>query len=83
MISRATEQVLTGAMNMRRVRDYAAPDADAQVHVFAMGEGGPAAELHVVEQKDLPLARQGAGGVHHVAFRTPDDDAISCLDAAG
>lgn len=68
-----TEQVLTGVMNMRRERDYAAPDARAQVHVFAMGEGGPAAELHVIEQKDLDVARQGAGGVHHVAFRTPDE----------
>jgi glyoxalase family protein len=68
-----TEKVLTGAMNMRRERDYAAPDAQARIHVFAMGEGGPAAELHVVEQKDLPPARQGAGGVHHVAFRTPDE----------
>jgi glyoxalase family protein len=68
-----TELVLTQVMNMRRVRDYAAPDAKAQIHVFAMGEGGPAAELHVIEQKDLPAARQGAGGVHHVAFRTPDD----------
>lgn len=67
------EKLLTDVMNMRRVRDYAAPDAPAQVHVFAMGEGGPAAELHVVEQKDSPVARQGAGGVHHVAFRTPDD----------
>ena len=38
-----------------------------------MGEGGPAAELHIVEQKDSAMARQGAGGVHHVAFRTPDD----------
>jgi glyoxalase family protein len=68
-----TEQVLTGVMNMRKLRDYAAADAPAQVHVFAMGEGGPAAELHVIEQKDLPEARQGAGGVHHVAFRTPDE----------
>src|ERR1700753_85642 len=68
-----TEQVLTGVMNMRRERDYAAPDGAAQIHVFAMGEGGPAAELHVVEQKDLQPARQGAGGVHHVAFRTPDN----------
>jgi glyoxalase family protein len=67
------EKVLTGVMNMRKVRDYAAPDAPARIHVFAMGEGGPAAELHVVEQKDLAVARQGAGGVHHVAFRTPDD----------
>jgi glyoxalase family protein len=69
-----TEQVLTGVMNMRRVRDYAAPDARAQVHVFAMGEGGPAAELHVTENADLPEARQGAGGVHHVAFRTPNEE---------
>jgi glyoxalase family protein len=67
------EKVLAGVMNMRQVRDYAAPDAEARIHVFAMGEGGPAAELHVVEQKDAPVARQGAGGVHHVAFRTPDD----------
>jgi glyoxalase family protein len=67
----AIEQVLVGAMNMRRVRDYAAHGA--HIHVFAMGEGGPAAELHVIESKDLPMARQGAGGVHHVAFRTPDE----------
>jgi glyoxalase family protein len=66
-----TARVLTGVMNMRQVREYAATEGQAQV--FAMGEGGPAAELHVVEAKDSPLARQGAGGVHHVAFRTPDE----------
>jgi hypothetical protein len=27
----------------------------------------------VLEDKDTPVARQGAGGVHHVAFRTPDE----------
>jgi glyoxalase family protein len=67
----STETVLTGVMNLRRVRDYAAHGA--HLHVFAMGEGGPAAELHVLEQKDGPAAGQGAGGVHHVAFRTPDE----------
>jgi glyoxalase family protein len=67
-----TAQVLTDVMNMRRERDYAAPGAAA--HVFAMGEGGPAAELHVIEQKDLPPSRQGAGAVHHVAFRTPNEE---------
>jgi glyoxalase family protein len=66
-----TARVLTDIMNMRRVRDYAAHGA--QIHVFAMGEGGPAAELHVLEDKDSAAARQGAGGVHHVAFRTPDE----------
>jgi glyoxalase family protein len=65
-----TAVVLTDVMNMTRVRDYAYEDVP--VHVFAMGEGGVAAELHVIEQKG-PMARQGAGGVHHVAFRTPDD----------
>ncbi len=66
-----TAFVLTEVMNMRRVRDYAAHGA--HIHVFAMAEGGPAAELHVIEQSDAPVARQGAGGVHHVAFRTPDE----------
>jgi len=66
-----TAFVLTEVMNMRRVRDYAAHGAE--IHVFEMGEGGPAAELHVIESADLPEARQGAGGVHHVAFRTPDE----------
>ena len=39
-----------------------------------MGPGGAGAELHVAVQPGLPPARQGAGGVHHVAFRTPDAD---------
>ncbi|MBN9598979.1 MAG: ring-cleaving dioxygenase [Afipia sp.] len=68
-----TERVLLDVMNMRRVRDYASPDSEHRIHVYEMGGGGPAAELHVLEQRDLPVARQGAGGVHHVAFRTPDD----------
>ena len=67
-----TEAVLTQVMNMRQVRDHAAPDGNGHVHVFAMGEGGPAAELHVAVQRGLPTAGQGAGAVHHVAFRTPD-----------
>jgi len=68
-----TALVLTTVMNMREARSYAAPDEQGEVQVFAMGEGGPAAELHLIEQKAVPTARQGAGGVHHVAFRTPDE----------
>src|ERR1700704_4915223 len=58
-----TAQVLTEAMNMRRQRDYALPGANERIQVFAMGEGGPAAELHVIEEKDVSPARQGAGAV--------------------
>ncbi|MFE1600657.1 ring-cleaving dioxygenase [Methylobacterium sp. ID0610] len=74
----ATEAVLTGVLGMRPVRDYPAGDAAAEasaerpVRVYAMGAGGPAAELHVVAEPDLGPARPGAGGVHHVAFRIPD-----------
>ena len=60
---------------MRGVRDYPHPDNPAtRVHVFEMGKGGPPSELHVAVQPDLPAAQQGAGGVHHVAFRTPDEN---------
>lgn len=71
-----TEAALTRVMNMRRVRDYESPDGEGQVHVFEMGNGGPSAELHVAVQPGLAVARQGAGAVHHVAFRTPDVPAI-------
>ncbi len=66
----ATAAVLTGVMGMRAERRYR--HDGAQVHVFAMGEGGAGAELHVAVEPHLPRAQQGAGGAHHVAFRTPD-----------
>lgn len=68
----ATDAILTGFMNMRRVREYVGRGTeDATVHVYAMGEGGPSAELHVAIEPGLEPARLGAGGVHHVAFRIP------------
>jgi glyoxalase family protein len=54
---------------MRPVREYPHPEHPKHtVHVYEMGAG---AELHVAVQPDLPPGHQGAGGVHHVAFRTP------------
>ena len=70
-----TDAVLQRALGMRPVREYPHPDDARQtVHVYEMGPGGAAAELHVAVQPGLPVARQGAGGVHHVAFRTPDGE---------
>jgi glyoxalase family protein len=70
-----TDAVLTSVMNMRPVRTYSHPDDPRDtVHVYEMGDGGPAAELHIAVQPNLAPARQGAGGVHHVAFRTPDGE---------
>jgi len=68
-----TDALLTRVFNMRLIRDCSHPDnPGTTVHVFEMGDGGPHAELHVAVQPDLPPSGQGAGGVHHVAFRTPD-----------
>ncbi len=72
-----TQAVLTQVMNMTLVRDYASPDGAGHVHVFQMGDGGAAAELHVAVQPGLPIAQQGAGAVHHVAFRVPDTAALT------
>lgn len=63
---RSTEEILTRVMNMQKVREY------DRTHVFQMSEGGAHAELHVAVEPNLPVAHPGAGGVHHVAFRTPD-----------
>jgi glyoxalase family protein len=69
-----TDAVLTQVTQMRQTRDYPQPESNRdRVHVYEMGEGGPAAEVHVAVQPQLPVAQPGAGGVHHVAFRTPDD----------
>ena len=70
---RPTDLVLQRALGMRPVRTYAHPErANDTVHVYEMGPGGAGAELHVAVQPGLPVARQGAGGVHHLALRTPD-----------
>jgi glyoxalase family protein len=69
-----TDRVLTAVLNMRKVRTYPlARGNQNSVHIYEMGAGGAAAELHVAVEPDLPAAVEGAGGVHHVALRTPDD----------
>jgi glyoxalase family protein len=65
-----TDIVLTQVLEMRKVREYV--EGNAPVHVYEMGAGGPEAEFHVAVEPHLSPAQQGAGGVHHVAFRTPD-----------
>ena len=70
---RPTDVVLTRVLNMQRVRGYKAA-GDVETHVYQMAGEGPASELHVAVEPDLRPAGQGAGGVHHVAFRCPDAD---------
>ena len=70
---RRTDAVLDRVLDMRQVRQYPHSEGHS-VYVYEMGAGGAASELHVAVQPHLPFAKLGAGGVHHVAFRTPNDE---------
>lgn len=67
-----TERVLTQVLSFRRVDSYAA-GGGRDVVVYETGPGGPGTEVHVVAEPGGRRGRVGIGGVHHVAFRTPDD----------
>lgn len=71
----STDAYLTKLMGMKPVREYTlSGETEIKVHVYEMHTGGPHAELHIAIEPHLEPARQGAGGVHHVAFRTPDEN---------
>jgi glyoxalase family protein len=71
----STGGLLTEVLGMRPAQKYADPDqAEFSIQVYEMGSGGPSAELHVRVRPDLPPYRPGAGGVHHIAFRVPNEE---------
>jgi glyoxalase family protein len=72
-----TDRFLSEGLGLRHDHTYSLDDATGfSVHVYRMGEGGVHAEVHVIVRDDLPRARYGAGGVHHVALRVPDGQDI-------
>ncbi|AZU60000.1 ring-cleaving dioxygenase [Neobacillus mesonae] len=72
-IAEPTIGVLTDVMGFRYVGSYPSLEGDfPEILVYATGEGGSGAEVHIETRPDLPRARLGRGGVHHVAFRVPN-----------
>jgi glyoxalase family protein len=70
-----TARVLTEVLGFRRAGEYPSADNPSlKTVVFESGPGGSGTEVRVEERPDLPPARLGSGGVHHVAFRAPNDD---------
>lgn len=65
-----TDAFLTQLLETRATGSYR-DDAIAagDIRVYSIGDGGPAAEIHVAEEPGKPQAVEGAGGVHHVALR--------------
>jgi glyoxalase family protein len=69
-----TEEVLTNVMGFEKVGVYPSLAGDfPDIQVFATGEGGSGAEVHLETRPDLPRERPGRGSVHHVAFRIPNE----------
>ena len=67
----STAKVLTDVLGFRPTKNYTTAEG-YDVAVYETGAGGAGTEVHLIERPDLPQTRQGAGGVHHVAFRTPN-----------
>jgi glyoxalase family protein len=65
---KSTDAVLTSVMGMTKVREF------SDTSVYRMNGTGPVAELQVRVDKGLPIAQQGSGAVHHVAFNIPSAD---------
>lgn len=67
------ESIFTETMNFKEVERTKWIDQDSQAVIYTTHQsGGPASEVWLLEQPQLPIARLGAGGTHHVAFRVAD-----------
>ncbi len=67
-----TAWVLTEVLGFRRTDERA--EEGGRTVTFEVGPGGPGTTVRVVERPGAPYTHLGRGGVHHVAFRTPDDE---------
>jgi glyoxalase family protein len=69
-----TRWFLTEVLGFSQSDEYTFPDNPSRrAQIYSTGPGGLGAEVHVEVRPDLPPARVGVGGVHHVAWRTPTD----------
>jgi glyoxalase family protein len=68
--SRHVGPILTQLLNMSESQRAEYPNG----LIYSMDGGGPGRELWLMEEPNLPPARQGAGAVHHVAFRVTDKE---------
>ncbi|GHO85857.1 ring-cleaving dioxygenase [Dictyobacter formicarum] len=68
-----TARLLTETMGFRPAYSYQSEEQNT-VAVFEVGPGGPGAEVHLDVRPTLYRGNPGIGGVHHVAFRTPNNE---------
>jgi glyoxalase family protein len=71
----STTRFLSEALGFRPSgQTYQLPNKNI-VTIYEVGPGGPGAQVHLEVDTTLPFHRfVGVGGVHHVAFRVPNDE---------
>jgi glyoxalase family protein len=67
-----TAWTLAEVLEFRLTGEY--EEGGNRVALFEAGPGGPGATVRVIESPAATQAHLGKGGVHHVAFRTPDEE---------
>ena len=68
-------QILTQALNFTELRRGTWIEGNAEAVIYTTNQkGGPGTEVWLLEQPLEPIARLGAGGAHHVAFRVKDSE---------
>ncbi|MCC7023233.1 MAG: ring-cleaving dioxygenase [Thermomicrobiales bacterium] len=69
-----TARTLTDVLGFRHVGNDPSPDnSSLAIAIFESGPGGPGTQVRVEERPNMPPTELGSGGVHHVAFRAPND----------
>jgi glyoxalase family protein len=65
----STDRILRDLLGFDLVRSYEWSGRETNVYLCGTKDGA-AREIHTVAEPDAVVARQGAGGVHHIALRT-------------
>jgi glyoxalase family protein len=68
-----TADLLTEVMGFRPVGEREHPEGSRE-YSFEVGPGGPGTEVRLWLPAEPVRSKQGRGGVHHVAFRVPDEE---------
>ena len=68
-----TTALLTDVLGFRQIGEQGL-EQSGSVAVFETAEGGPGTQVRVAWPGTSGVGYPGIGGVHHVAFRTPDDE---------
>ncbi len=71
-VPQSTADLLLQVMGFRSTGEREMADGGRE-YAFEVGEGGPGTEVRLVLPKEATRSLQGRGGVHHIAFRVPDD----------